>query len=107
MSFTSFSFAIFFLAVTALYYTLAKKKQWQLLLLASYFFYACADVRYLIFIVITTVSAYLVTTRFTALREKQSAYLKENPDLSKEEKKKYKERMKSKSGKWLTFLPFF
>ena len=103
MSFTSFSFAIFFLAVTALYYTLAKKKQWQLLLLASYFFYACADVRYLIFIVITTVSAYLVTTRFTALREKQSAYLKENPDLSKEEKKKYKERMKSKSGKWLLF----
>ncbi len=101
MSFTSFSFALFFLVLTLLYYTVAGKKQWQLLLIAGYFFYACADPRYLIFILVTTASAYLVTMRFTALRRELGRWFDEHPELTREERKRYKEKTASRCRKWL------
>ena len=52
MSFTSVPFALFAVLSVILYYTAARKFQWQFLLAASLFFYACSDIRYLIFIVI-------------------------------------------------------
>lgn len=58
MSFTSVPFALFAVLSVILYYTAARKFQWQFLLAASLFFYACSDIRYLIFIVIVTGSAY-------------------------------------------------
>ena len=82
MSFTSVPFALFAVLSVILYYTAARKFQWQFLLAASLFFYACSDIRYLIFIVIVTGSAYFVTRRFTSLRAKQAEHLKSHPALS-------------------------
>ncbi len=103
MNFTSYSFAFFCIIVAVLYYTLFKKFQWQLLLCASLFFYACSDIRYLIFITITILSAYFVTTSISNERQKQSAYFKEHTELSKEDKKAIKETSKKKFGNLLLF----
>ncbi len=104
MSFTSYAFALFCIIVTTLYYTFFRKKQWQLLLIASMFFYACADVRYLLFIAITTVSSYAATMGISAIREKQRRWLAAHPDVSKNEKKQYKEKCKKKCGRLLLFV---
>lgn len=101
MSFTSVSFALFCLLTVFLYYTVARRFQWQLLLAASLFFYACSDVRYLIFIVTVTGSAYFVTNRFTTLRAKQTAYISSHPDLTKDEKKAYRKRVGSACSRLL------
>ena len=105
MLFTSFAFIAFMAVVIGLYYLVPKKAQWPLLLIASYFFYWCADPRYLIFVGVTTVSAYAVTLLLERLDSTQSAYLKEHKaELDKEQKKAYKAKMKSK--KWTLLLLF-
>ena len=60
MLFTSYGF-IAFLAILFLSYFLAPRKwQWGILLVASYVFYAFAGLSYLLFILLTTISAYFV-----------------------------------------------
>ena len=59
MAFTSFSFLLFAGLVIAAYYLVPKRFQWWVLLIASYVFYLTADVRYLVFIVLTTVTTYI------------------------------------------------
>ncbi len=54
MVFTTLRFIIFMGIVFCLNYTLPKKIQWKLLLVASYIFYACASPLYLIFLLTTT-----------------------------------------------------
>lgn len=58
MVFTSLRFIVFMAVVFTAYYTIPPKRQWQLLLLASYVFYACASPVYLIFLVFTTAVTY-------------------------------------------------
>lgn len=58
MRFTSFEFPLFAGAVLVLYYTVPKRGQWVLLLAASYGFYLWAGVRYLAFILFTTLTTY-------------------------------------------------
>ena len=57
MAFTSFSFLLFAAAVIIAYYLVPRKAQWWVLLAASYVFYFTAGVKYLIFILLTTVNA--------------------------------------------------
>ncbi|MDD6322269.1 MAG: MBOAT family protein [Firmicutes bacterium] len=101
MSFTSVPFALFAVLSVILYYTAARKFQWQFLLAASLFFYACSDIRYLIFIVIVTGSAYFVTRRFTSLRAKQAEHLKSHPELTKDEKKAFRKKTGTACSRWL------
>ena len=54
MVFTTLRFIIFMGIVFCLYYTVPKKAQWKLLLVASYVFYACASPLYVLFLVFTT-----------------------------------------------------
>ena len=56
MAFTSFSFLLFAGLVIAAYYLVPQKLQWWGLLIASYAFYLTADVKYLCFILLTTVT---------------------------------------------------
>ena len=58
MLFTSLPFVLFLAATLLLYYIIPKKLQWGFLLVASYVFYALADLRYLIFIMTTTVTVW-------------------------------------------------
>ena len=103
MLFTSYTFVGFMAAVLLGYYLLPKKWQWPLLLVASYIFYWCADPMYLLFIGVTTVSTYFLSLWLDKVNSTQKAYLKEHKlELSKEDKKAYKGRMKKK--KWQILL---
>lgn len=107
MLFTSYSFMFFVLVTCVLYYMIPKKCQWMLLLCASYIFYFLAGAGYLPYILTTTVSTYLISLRIAVLKEKQDAYLKEHKAaLSREERKEYKSRQKSKQFKWLLLCLF-
>lgn len=104
MLFTSYSFIIFILLLFIIYYLIPKKYQWMLLLGASYLFYCFAGVKYILYILLTTISTYVVSYKISELQKNQSEYLKEHKgELSKEEKKAYKDSMKSKQWKWLLF----
>lgn len=102
MLFTSYSFIIFLLVLFAVYYVIPKKYQWKLLLFASYVFYCFAGVKYLLYILVTTVSTYFAAQRIGRLYKIQSEYLKlHKAELPKEEKKAYKKAVKAKQWKWL------
>lgn len=96
MSFLSVSFLLFLGILIVLYYALPHKWQWVILLAASYLFYVFAGVRYLVFLVFTTISTYLAI-RFIDIRNtKQDAYLAEHKDdMSKADRKSYKKQVKS------------
>ena len=88
MLFTSLEFIVFMAVVFLAYYLLPKKCQWPLLLIFSYIFYFIADPRYLLFILVTTVSTYLISMKLEKINDASAAYLAENKEtLSKEEKK--------------------
>ncbi len=117
--FTSYEFIGFLLILFLAYYILPKKCQWPLLLLASYLFYCMADVfelikvsdtigfswdlflsfiprfRYFIYILFTTISTFLFSRLIENIQNKKDEYLKTNKEnLSKDEKKAYKEKNK-------------
>ena len=86
-----------------MYYMIPKRYQWQLLLLSSYIFYFLADPWYLVYIITTTITVYLLGCRIEQLRSEQSLYLKEHKEtLGKEEKKAYKGKIKKKQ--WRSLL---
>lgn len=102
MLFTSYTFILFLALLFVIYYLIPKKYQWLLLLLASYLFYAFAGFKYLFYILATTVSTYAVSRKISALQKVQSEYMLQNKaNMSREEKKSYKESIKAKQRKWL------
>ena len=101
MLFTSAGFIAFLCAVFILYYLIPKKFQWVLLLLGSYFFYACAGIHFLIYITVTSVTTWFAALKISDLHGVQDAYLAENKkDLSRDERKAYKASMKKKMRVW-------
>ena len=102
MLFTSIEFVVFMAALFLLYYIVPKKWQWPLLLVASLFFYWCADPMYLVFVGVTIASTYGVSLWLESVNSRQKAYLQDNKQLSKEDKKAYKGKMKKK--KWHILL---
>lgn len=59
MLFNSLEFIIFFPIVVALYFAISPKYRWIVLLVASYYFYMCWNYKYVILILITTITNYL------------------------------------------------
>lgn len=101
MLFTSYEFLGFVAVVILAYYLIPKKCQWPLLLAASYLFYLIAGVDCLVYILATTVTVYFVALRIERNTLRQTAYLKEHKgELSKDEKKAYKERQKKIRLRW-------
>ena len=97
MSILSLTFIVFLMVTTAVYYTVPKKAQWIILLLASGIFYLLSSIRGVFFVLFTATTVYLATNRMQNLLEIQNHYLKENKEtLSKEEKRAYKTNIKSK-----------
>ena len=60
MIFTSFSFLIFLICVTAAYFICPVKYRWGILLVSSIVFYCLADVKFLPFILATSAISYLI-----------------------------------------------
>ncbi|MDD2390407.1 MAG: MBOAT family protein [Desulfobacterales bacterium] len=58
MVFNSFQFAIFFVAVVGLYFTIPHRYRWMMSLAASYYFYMCWKVEYIVLIAASTLIAY-------------------------------------------------
>ena len=100
MEFTSLSFIAFVALVVVLYYTLFRRCQWFLLLLASIAFYLCAGSKYIVYILITAVTTYLFALRIQALHNKEKKQL-EQTTLKKEQKKRLKKVFKWKRKVWL------
>ncbi len=91
MLFTSYGFIAFLAVLFLAYYCVPKKWQWGLLLAASYVFYAFAGWECLIFILVTTLSAYFIARFMERETRKEERYLAEHRErMDKEERKKYK-----------------
>ncbi len=102
MLFTSYRFILFLIVLFVVYYIIPKKFQWMLLLFASYVFYSYAGIKYLVYILVTTVTTYLISRRLNQIQTVQASYLKERrEELSREERKAYKASMKSRQRRWL------
>ena len=59
MLFNSLEFIIYFPIVVALYFAIAPKYRWILLLIASYYFYMCWNYKYIILIITSTIIDYI------------------------------------------------
>ena len=103
MQFTTLTFALFAAVLLTAYYIIPGKWQWPLLLIASYVFYLWAGTEYLVFILLTTISTYAVTWVMDNRLKQRDAYLAEHKaELSREEKKEYKAKVKSGNKIWMT-----
>lgn len=101
MLFTSYSFLAFLAVLFVVYYLIPKKYQWVLLLGASYYFYGLMSVKYLGYILITTVSTYYAGIKLDGMNTYQKQYFQDNKgELSREEKKSFKEEIKKKKWKY-------
>lgn len=97
MLFTSYEFIGFLVVLFILYYLVPKKAQWVLLLLGSYVFYYLSGPSYLIYILAVTLVVYLCARKIESLRSAQEEYISAHKaELSKEERKAYKESVKKK-----------
>ncbi|MBR4806904.1 MAG: MBOAT family protein, partial [Lachnospiraceae bacterium] len=85
-----------------LYYTVCRKVQWGLLLIAGYVFYYLANPLYLIYILITTLVIYLTGIAIQNISDKSKEYLASVKDeISKEDKKAYKAKVKKSQKRYL------
>jgi len=97
MIFTTLKFLVFFCVVFLAYYVVPKKVQWLVLLTASIYFYLCASVKYVIFVLAASLITYLGALILDKLENTQDTYLKANKEnLSKEDKKAYKAKTEKK-----------
>ena len=58
MPVATFSFLLFISATLLVYFTVPRRSQWIVLLVASYVFYASAGVKQLLFLVLTTIISF-------------------------------------------------
>jgi alginate O-acetyltransferase complex protein AlgI len=77
MLFNSFQYLIFFPIVVGVYFAIPHRYRWILLLLASYYFYACWKAEYLILILASTLVDYFsgIMMGKTAQKRKRKKYL--------------------------------
>jgi D-alanyl-lipoteichoic acid acyltransferase DltB (MBOAT superfamily) len=77
MLFNSLHFLVFFPAVVALYFAIPQRHRWKLLLAASYYFYMCWRVHYILLILASTAVDYWAGLKMGALKtqKKRKPYL--------------------------------
>ncbi|MFR5602045.1 MAG: MBOAT family O-acyltransferase [Lachnospiraceae bacterium] len=108
MLFTSYEFMGFILLLLIAYYLIPAKHQWKLLLAASYLFYLTSGWENLLFILVTTASTYGAARLIGDLHTSQAQYLKEHKqEMTREERKSYKAKVKGKQWKLLLFCLLF
>lgn len=95
MAFNTLLFLIFFVVVLIGYYIVPKKIRWIFLLLSSYFFYFYANIKFALFILITTITSYLGAILIQKLHRTEKEVF-DNKDIPKLNKKAIKERLHKK-----------
>lgn len=71
MSFVSIKFVLFFPIVVLLYFWFPKKSRYLWLLVTSYYFYACWNIKYTFFLLFSTISTYLCARLMHSKRKKR------------------------------------
>lgn len=88
---------MFFIVLFFAYYLCPKRFQWTVLLAGSLFFYACTGVRNLIYVLLTSATAYAATGWMDRSLKEQKRYIEENKAaLSRDEKKAFKKRQQGR-----------
>ena len=70
MSFISLAFLIFLFIVLVIYYIVPKKYQWIVLLISSFIFYAWASIWYVLFLLFSIISIYLIALNIGKIEER-------------------------------------
>lgn len=97
MLFTSLNFILFLACLFALYYIIPYKFRWMLLLGFSVIFYASAGLEGLGFMGVTILTTYISAISMGKMLSAQKDYLKAaGKNITREEKKAYKEKTKRK-----------
>ncbi|MDO5338990.1 MAG: MBOAT family O-acyltransferase [Eubacteriales bacterium] len=94
MSLVSTGFLVFLLVGVIVYYLIPKKAQWAWLLILSYAYYLCSGYKTIIFMILTTCVTYSAGRLLQYSEEKLDNNLKQE-DLSREDKKAFKEKNKA------------
>lgn len=100
MAINSITFLIFVAIVCILYFIMPKKIRWCVLLIASYIYYYIASGTLIVFLLITTLSIYLLALAMGKIDEQTKIKGKE---LEKEQRKQLKKKAQTKK-KWLIVL---
>lgn len=100
MSFLSIAFLLFLLATAAVYFLVPGKYRWVVLLVASYIFYAISGVKYLAYILLTTVTTYFAGRFIHKEHRRIEAAVAELQGLDRKEKKAFR----TKQGKRLRLV---
>ena len=107
MSLISLAFLVFCTAVLILYYLMPRAYRWTVLLAASLLFYCICGGRYIIYVLVTATTVYLTARLLDDQSQRRDDYLAlHKEELGREEKKAYKQAIKSRQ-KRLLFLCVF
>ena len=97
MTLTSIKFFVFVAATVLVYYICPKKFRWAVLLVASYAFYGIVCLKYMPFIVFTTLSTYACGLWIGKIAQKGSDTVKEKKgEWSFSDKKAFKAKVNKK-----------
>ena len=96
MVFTTLRFIVFMMVVFTLYYIIPQKKQWILLLIASYIFYFNASLIFPLVLFAITVVTYVFAVTVDKSYEERDEYLGRMKHFSREEREKYRESVSRK-----------
>lgn len=104
MAYSSFDFMIFVIAVFVIYFTFpAKKQRWIILLISSMVFYLYAGYRFVIFILLTMFSSFIVALWLEKISENTKQIIQANKtSWNREQKKEFKNQMKRKKQLLIT-----
>lgn len=81
MLFNSLQYSIFLPCVVLLYYLLPHKTRWAFLLLSSYFFYSCWNVKYALLMLISTVITYTSGILIDSKSQRNSQHAERNKKI--------------------------
>lgn len=105
MSFAVVGYFAFLLIGLVVYYLIPRKFSWIWLLMLSYIYYFTFNIRTSLYMVSTTLFIYFGGLALNKVIDNGNTYLKENKEqLTKEEKKAYKERLKKRKRLVLTAI---
>lgn len=101
----SLPFLLFVAVLLIAYYFVFKNHQWVVLLIGSLAFYLYTDLRFSVFLVVTTVMTYFGAIKLEQLSDYQKSNIKENKEKwTKEEKKAFKAAVSIKKRLLLSLI---
>ena len=104
MTINSLNFILFVAIVCILYFIVPQKAKWVILLIASYIFYWLCSNLLIIYILITTLSIYVLTLKMGEIDSETKELCKKEQDRVVKKRLKHKAKIYKK---WLVFVAIF